>query len=277
MTINIRSLKGIDYDQMREAFNDAFSDYNVPAHYTTEYLRDLVIRRGYRPDLAVGAFDGGRLVGFVFNCLDGREAYNSGTGVVISHRRRGIARQLMERSIETLPASRYILEVIETNERAAALYRSLGFAETRRFQCWMFDGRPGFSSAGRAEARPTIEQIEAWTDMSLSWQNSVASIRRASEPYIVVGDERGGGVVFPSNGDVPLLAVASKHRRKGLGRALLGEACAVAGKRLRIMNIDDRQEGIAAFLDRCGAQKLVRQIEMVIAPRGAAASIRGAG
>src|SRR5262245_45527561 len=139
MTIKIRSLTGIDYDVMKEAFNDAFSDYAVPARYTTEYLRDLVLRRGYRPDLAVGAFDGGRLVGFVFNGLDGDGAYNSGTGTVISHRRRGIARQLMERSIETLPGKRYVLEVIETNERAAALYRDLGFQETRRFQCWTWE------------------------------------------------------------------------------------------------------------------------------------------
>ena len=265
--MNIRSLKGIDYDEMTAAFNDAFSDYDIPAHYTTEYLRDLVLRRGYRPDLAAGAFDGKRLVGFVFNCLDGDEAYNSGTGVAVSHRRRGIARKLMEHSIATLPAKRYILEVIETNERAASLYRSLGFEETRRFQSWTSDGRPGFSPAGRAEARPTIDQIRAWCDMEPSWQNSVASIRRATEPFVVLGDERGGAVVFPSNGDVPLLAVAPEHRRKGLGRALLAAAHARAGKRLRIMNIDDRATGITAFLERCGAQRMVRQIEMVIAPK----------
>jgi ribosomal protein S18 acetylase RimI-like enzyme len=260
MSINIRSLKGIDYDVMTEAFNDAFSDYAIPAHYTIEYLRSLVLRRGYRPDLAAGAFDGQRLVGFVFNCLDGDEAYNGGTGVVISHRRRGIARQLMQRSIETLPAKRYILEVIETNERAAALYRDLGFVETRRLQCWTYS----ILSAKREGPPPSLEQIHFWCDMPLSWQNSVASIRRAVEPYVIVGDERGGAVVFPSNGDVPLLAVDPPHRRKGLGRALLAAAHEVAGKRLRIMNIDDGATGIAAFLERCGAQKLVRQIEMSV-------------
>jgi ribosomal protein S18 acetylase RimI-like enzyme len=279
MRINIRSLKGIDYDEMTAAFNDAFSDYDIPAHYTTEYLRDLVLRRGYRPDLAAGAFDGKRLVGFVFNCLDGDEAYNSGTGVVISHRRLGIARKLMERSIKTLPAKRYVLEVIETNERAAALYRSLGFEETRRFQGWTHESGVILSredgEGPRANRRvlrraapaqddtPTLDQIRAWCDMTPSWQNSVASIRRATEPFVVLGDERGGAVVFPSNGDVPLLAVAPEHRRKGLGRALLAAAHARAGKRLRIMNIDDRAAGIAAFLERCGAQRMVRQIEMV--------------
>jgi len=290
--IRIRSLKGIDYDVMTEAFNDAFSDYAIPAHYTVEYLRDLVLRRGYRPDLAVGAFDGRRLVGFVFNCLDGDEAYNSGTGVVISHRRRGIARQLMEHSIETLPAKRYILEVIESNERAAALYRDLGFVETRRLQCWSAGVPPATigrlarshpppdetsGGGGRAGRTPSLDLIRSWCEMTPTWQNSVASIRRANEPYVIVGDERGGAVVFPSNGDVPLLAVAREHRRKGIGRAVLAAAHAAAGKRLRIMNIDDHEHGMARFLEKCGAQKMVRQIEMVIAPRAAASESAPAG
>jgi ribosomal protein S18 acetylase RimI-like enzyme len=261
--IKIRSLQGIDYDQMTEAFNDAFSDYAIPATYTVEYLRDLVLRRGYRPDLAVGAFDGERLVGFVFNCLDGDAAYNSGTGTVISHRRRGIARQLMQRSIETLPVKRYILEVIETNERAAALYRDLGFVETRRLQCWTYESAPG---GGHAHTWPDadLELIRSWCDVAPTWQNEVASIRRANEPYAVVGDERGAAVVFPSNGDVPMLAVAREHRHRGTGRQLLAATAAHAGKRLRIMNVDDRHAGITAFLEACGAQRMVRQIEMII-------------
>ena len=244
---------------MTAAFNDAFSDYDIPAHYTTEYLTNLVTRRGYRPDLAVGAFDEGRLVGFVFNCLDGDEAYNSGTGVAISHRRRGIGRQLMQRSIETLPAKRYILEVIETNTRAESLYRQLGFVETRRFQCWTVAPRP--SAAAAEGGGPTIKTD--WFDMPPSWQNSPASLRRASEPYETFGDDRGYLVVFPSNGDVPLLAVRRDQRRKGIGRSLLAEAAAYVGKPLRIMNIDDRATGITAFLEHCGAKRLVRQIEMV--------------
>jgi ribosomal protein S18 acetylase RimI-like enzyme len=255
--IEVRSLEGVSFERMTEAFNDAFSDYDIPAHYTVEYLTNLVTRRGYRPDLAVGAFDEGRLVGFVFNCLDGDEAYNSGTGVVISHRRRGIARQLMQRSIDTLPAKRYILEVIETNERAASLYRRLGFVETRRLQCWTMPWSGGLEPAvAGLKAAPTSD----WFDQRPSWQNSLASLRRSREPYEILGDDRGFVVVFPSNGDVPLLAVRRDERRKGIGRALLESAAAHVGKPLRIMNAEDRFE---EFLTECGARKLVRQIEMM--------------
>jgi len=258
--IEIRSLAGVSFETMTEAFNDAFSDYDIPAKYTTEYLTNLVIRRGYRPDLALGAFDGDRLVGFVFNCLDGQEAYNSGTGTAISHRRRGIARQLMQRSIETLPAKRYILEVIDTNTRAEALYRELGFVETRRLQCWTFRSAAALPPLSKRQQAAALQSIRSWYDFAPSWQNEVASIRRASEPYIIIGDENCGAVVFPSNGDVPLLAVNPSARRRGLGRALLEEAAARVGKPLRIMNVED---SVAGFLERCDAQKFVRQIEMV--------------
>ncbi len=249
---------------MTEAFNDAFSDYDIPAKYSTEYLINLVIRRGYRPDLAVGAFDEDRLVGFVFNCLEGDAAYNSGTGTVISHRRRGIARQLMQRSIETIPAKRYILEVIETNRRAEALYRELGFLETRRLQCWRWSKDERMLERKltglRSLNRDSLDVIRSWYDFPPAWQNEVASIRRASEPHIVIGDENCGAVVFPSNGDVPLLAVRPSLRRRGLGRALLQEITTRIGKPLRIMNVEDT---VAGFLERCGAERVVRQIEMV--------------
>jgi ribosomal protein S18 acetylase RimI-like enzyme len=262
MSIEIRTLAGVPFATLADAFNDAFSDYAIPAQYTVEYLTNLVRRRGFRPDLAFGAFDGGRLAGFVFNCLGGDEAYNSGTGAAISHRRQGIARSLMQRSIETLPAKRYWLEVIDTNARAADLYRDLGFTEMRRLQCWTFpvpEERARITEIANAD----LDEIASWGEMRLSWQNSVASIRRATEPHFVLGTEDGAIVVFPSNGDVPLLAVKRSARRRGLGRTLLRAAAIRCAKPLRIINIDEQNVEIAAFLEAVGARKTVRQLEMM--------------
>ena len=261
--IEIRTLAGQSFETLTAAFNDAFSDYDIPANYPVEYLRGLVTRRGFRPDLAVGAFDGDRLVGFVFNCLDGEDAYNSGTGVVISHRRQGIARQLMQRSIETLPAKRYWLEVIETNHRAHALYQELGFEEPRRLQSWKYVGRASARPDVRELANVHLRDYEPFFDMRPSWQNTIRSIERAAEPYVTIGDERAIVVLFPSNGDIALLAVSPEARRQGLGRALLDLAARRAAKPLRIMNIEDGAHGFNAFLEHIGATRFVRQIEMV--------------
>lgn len=80
---------------------------------------------------------------------------------------------------------------------------------------------------------------------------------------MTLGNDDGYAIVFPSYGDVPQLAVRHEARRKGLGTRLLQAAAAVAQKPLRIMNVDERDAGIAAFLERVGATKFVRQLEMV--------------
>lgn len=52
-------------------------------------------------------------------------------------------------------------------------------------------------------------------------------------------------------------------RRRGVGTRLLRAAAESAGKPLRIMNVDERDAGIAAFLEQAGAVRFVRQLEMV--------------
>lgn len=270
--LDIRPLIGISFDTLADAFNDAFSDYAVPMKMTGEQLAQMQLRRGYDAGASLGAFDGDRIVGFVLTGIDGDRAYNSGTGVSVSRRREGIARQLMERAIELLRdrgITSYVLEVIESNERAAALYRAAGFEERRRFQCWTYDAAQRVKAKELANA--SLEEIASHGDIEPAWQNSLASIRRAREPHVVLGDERGAIVFFPQSGDLPLLAVRRDARRQGLATQLLAAAGSRAAKPLRILNLDDRDTGIAAFLAAAGAKPLVRQIEMIfdlgLAPR----------
>ncbi len=105
--------------------------------------------------------------------------------------------------------------------------------------------------------------MSRWWDVQPSWQNSAASIARAESTHVTLGNDDGYVIVFPSNGDMPQLAVRREARRKGLGTRLLQAAAAVAQKPLRIMNVDERGLGLAAFLERAGATKFVRQLEMV--------------
>lgn len=256
----IRILTAGDFEIVHAAFLDAFSDYVVPLAPSREQLLEMLTRRAWLPEASVGMFDDERLVAFTLNGIDGNSGYDSGTGVVPSHRRHGLARTMMERSFELLRergCTRYVLEVIDSNTRAADLYRGLGFVESRGLQCWTFAS----DSDAVTFDGPGSTMIAG--DIEPPWQNTPASISRAREPHVTFGDDRAMAILFPGNGDLPHLAVRRDARRQGLGTRLLHAAAHRAGKPLRIMNVDERDQGIARFLEAAGARKMVRQLEMI--------------
>lgn len=266
----IRTLTHDDFEALYTAFTAAFNDYVVPFAITREQLAEMIARRGWVPELSVGVFEGGELVAFTVNCVEGTRAYDSGTGVVPAHRRRGLGREVTERSFALLRerCSEYVLEVIDVNTRAVELYKATGFEVTRGLQCWGYALRgetAEFESGGVASA--------LHRDVAPAWQNSDRSIARARAEHVTIGDERGYAIVFPGNGDLAQLAVRRDARRQGVGTRLLRAAAARAGKPLRIMNVDERDAGIAAFLEHNGATRTVRQLEMMasfVLPSGAA-------
>lgn len=257
----MRTLTAGDFDAVHTAFVEAFSDYAVKLSPSREQLLEMLTRRGWVPEASVGIFEGERMVAFTLNGVSEASGYDSGTGVVPSHRRSGLARQMMERSFVLLRergCTRYVLEAIDSNAKAIELYRGLGFKEQRGLQCWAFD-------AGLSEARydSTAPLPETEWDVQPAWQNTTASIRRAKDTYTIVGDAGAYAIVFPGNGDLAQFAVRRDARRRGIGTKLLLQAAAAAGKPLRIMNVDDAAEGIASFLDTAGAKRTVRQLEMI--------------
>lgn len=254
-----RTLHDDEFDAIHRAFVEAFSDYVLPMQPSPEALREMFTRRGWAPELSSGIFDEDRLVAFTINGFDGVTGYDTGSGVIPTHRRRGLARQTMEHSMSLLRdagATRYLLEVLEQNMGAAALYQSLGFVQTRTLDCYILE------CSGRSQSFGMSKPRTSWWDVQPSWQNSTASIQRAKDAHIVLGDADGYAILFPSNGDIPQLAVRPEARRRGVGTRLLESAAAFAEKPLRIINVDSSDEGIAAFLAALGARRFVRQIEM---------------
>jgi ribosomal protein S18 acetylase RimI-like enzyme len=81
------------------------------------------------PGLSLVAFDGERLVGVVLCGHDGRRGYLYHLAVAASHRRRGLARQLVERCLSALRAAgiqRAQVSVFDTNALAKDFWRALG-------------------------------------------------------------------------------------------------------------------------------------------------------
>jgi ribosomal protein S18 acetylase RimI-like enzyme len=260
----LRFLGENDFDTLLDAFNDSFSDYLVPFHLTAPQLREISARRGVVLELSPAFFDGSRIVAFTLNALGTwngvPRAYDSGTGVVPSHRRHGLARQLLEASfpaLRTRGAEQMILEVLEPNERAAALYRSLGFEVTRTLDCWRYSG----AAALDAEAREiAIDDVPVeYADVAPSWQNSLQCLRRSGDGRRAIAVDGGYAIVHAATGDLAQLAVDPARRRRGVGTRLLRHAAAVAEKPLRILNVDPSLRG---FLEAAGAERFVAQLEM---------------
>lgn len=260
----IRPLSLTDFDSVHRAFLSAFGDYSVTMQPTREQLTEMLRRRGYVPELSAGIFDHGELVAFTLTGASGGYAYDTGTGVVPSHRRRGHGQHLLEYVIDLLRTAGYThyrLEVIESNEPAVMLYLRSGFAVTRSLQCWRFDRHPGGVTMP-VITNPDWGLLQSWWDVEPAWQNSTASLNRAVDRFTIVGDADGYCVLFPQSGDVPQLAVRPGARRRGHGRRLLGTVAAMAGKPLRLLNIDAHDPSLDAFLMAAGAVRTVRQVEM---------------
>lgn len=270
----LRPLREEDFPAVFEAFAAAFSDYLVPFNFTPEELREMLIRRGYVPELSVGAFQGRRMVGFT---LTGRgswngkpAAYDTGTGVVPSHRRRGIGGELVRCALplfERAGIHQVVLEVLTTNEPAYRLYLELGFRTARRLLCFSADPEGDSTAVRPLEAIPW-EIVERWHEAVPSWQNGRESLLRARTPPILLGIEAEGelvgyAAVFAS-GDLPQLAVHPEFRRRGFGSRLLRAARVVAGQPLRIINVDSEATGVLEFLRASGARNTVEQWEMVL-------------
>ena len=89
-------------------------------------------------EISAGAFDDGKMIGFYMNGVgswQGKQtAYDAGTGVISEYRGGSVAKELfafMVPRLKEVGIAQYLLEVLSENDRAVALYRKLGFVETR--------------------------------------------------------------------------------------------------------------------------------------------------
>jgi ribosomal protein S18 acetylase RimI-like enzyme len=194
-----RLLSAADFHSLYECFLDAFSDYQVSLQMSEEQFEKRVKRDGVELELSAGAFDGERMIGFYMNgrgLWHGQEtAYDAGTGVIPSHRRRGVAQELFDFLVPRLKErgmAQYLLEVLTSNERAVSLYRKLGFDEVRRLS--VLRSSEPMKPLGDLEGvslrrleEPDWDVFCAYWDGEPSWQNSIDAVERVKNQSEIVG------------------------------------------------------------------------------------------
>lgn len=281
-TVAYRFLTRADGTALHHTFMAAFSDYTVDMRMSREQFEQRLVRDGVQLEMSVGAFDGEVMIGF---CVNGHgdwqgkpTVYDSGTGIVPTHRSRGIGRELfnfMLPRLKVLGVNQYLLEVICTNAAAVNLYRGLGFRETRTFSVFRADiPLTQRHEAAEIEIRdvgnPDWRLYQSFWDGQPSWQNSVDAIQRLKSGAEIVGAYSGDacvgyGVVSPATANVMQLAVAAAHRRRGAGSLILAalQRKLAPSQPLKVNNIDHELAGSLAFCEANGLNPLLRQFEMM--------------
>ncbi|MEO5719145.1 MAG: GNAT family N-acetyltransferase [Chthoniobacterales bacterium] len=146
MSFEIVPAHDIPLAEQARVFSDAFSGY-VGGTFAMDAAGLARFICGQGADLCHSRFvrDADGLCGFGYITRTGDIARLAGMGVIAAARRSGIARRLLAHLLEEAEerADRMmVLEVIEQNSPADALYRSSGFSEVTRLLGWRRTAAP---------------------------------------------------------------------------------------------------------------------------------------
>jgi ribosomal protein S18 acetylase RimI-like enzyme len=279
-----RFLRKEDFSVLYPTYLKAFLDYVVNMQFTEEQLMELLVRRGIRYDISVGVFDNEKLIGFNLNGLDswnGRlTVYDTSTGIIPEYRGKGITYELFNFSfpkLKELNVEQYLLEVLDSNEKAFKAYSKIGFKEIRGFDCFIFksdsinENRKNQTNIHyKIETEPDWELYRTFWDWHPSWQNSINSIKRSKDRKVIItaldnGNCIGYGIIY-STGDIPQIAVDENYRRRGIGTNIILELIKHMdqGKTARTINIDRSAKGTIALLNSSGFEYFISQKEMLL-------------
>lgn len=277
--ITYRLLSSADSLSLYDCFLEAFSDYQVDMRMSQQQFEQRLTRDGVKLEISAGAFDDSRIIAFYMNATGiwhGKQtAYDAGTGVIPAYRRQGVGKELFAFMVPRLKKaglSQYLLEVLTGNESAVALYRKLGFVETRRLAVFRRkepvarrDEVDGVSI--RRVVRPSWRLFESFWDGYPSWQNSIDAVERVAGDAVILGaylDEEsvGYGVAFRPASSLMQLAVAPGHRRKGIGSRILSALQREVSESLKVNNIDEDMKATLQFFEANGFTTVLKQYEM---------------
>ncbi len=278
-----KTLADYSAEKIWEAFNDAFSDYEVQIQMPFEKFVRMGQRRGANYEISMGAFDKDNIIGFVVNAggiwQGSSTIYDCFTGVIKDYRKKGIANKLIQESFinsKKLGFQKYLLEVIQTNTKAYELYLSKGFEVVRNFDVFRAEAANISFSENQIKFetkkvdKPDWKLFKTFWDIYPSWQNSIDSVKRTIDDFEIFAafdkEKCIGYIILETNtGDVPQLAIHKDYRRKGIGSSLIKKAIENKreGFKLSVLNIDSSYKPFFEFMTSLNFKVVVKQYEMI--------------
>ncbi len=250
-------------------FNRVYADYFVPVTVSDAGWQALVRRFDLDLEASRVAADGS---GLAMLGIRGVRGWVGGMGVVPGGRRRGTGRALMEALLAQArlrAVTEVVLEVLEQNAPAIALYESLGFRRVRTLDVWSLSSPLPPGAAREIDADDAMAWIAGRRAAPEPWQRDDASVRRFPAPGQPLrglevrenGRRVGAAVAIVVLDRASLLQVEVDGARPLEAARALCAAARGWGATLRFLNVP-ADHPAAAALREGGATLEARQFEM---------------
>jgi GNAT superfamily N-acetyltransferase len=269
-------------DELAELFSSTYVDYFFPVNMNREMLSWIVGTQSIDLAASRSVRAGGREVGFIFIASRGLSRRVAAMGVLPDFRGQGIGRAIIEETVGAARREGYrrmLLEVIEDNAVAMALYRSLGFEGRRVLVSY---DRPAQESEPETQdelteidPREVARAIVHEGEGDLPWQRSGESmfnIRPPSRAWSLGGNAF--AVVSRITGQsahIDAFLVPRAKRRSGWGSRLMKALFnQLPGRAWTISATVPEDLAPGFFLENGFQHGLLRQVEMELdltAPR----------
>lgn len=175
----------------------------------------------------------------------GKAAYDSGTGTIPIFRGKGLSKLLINESKNLLRKNNidgFVLEVLETNEKAKNIYFNAGFLISRRFYCLKINRQKLLENLERIINKETNDidlstenikiksssfslfsadskkiSLDNFLKSPLSWQNSFKSIKNIKKllkaSYLYINNRFCGiGIIQESNSDIKIFSIKTTDK-----------------------------------------------------------------
>ncbi|UCE80366.1 MAG: GNAT family N-acetyltransferase [Methanobacteriota archaeon] len=272
--LKITNLDPGELERLVDAQNEIFADYIIPVTSSPQFLREFMRSIGGKAENVLIAADGEDIIGYVNPVIDDKEVWIGGLGVVPAFRRRGVGRRLMiaaEDFARDRGAEESILEVIEGNLPALALYERLGYSAKGR-KYLSAEGRAvQFAGFGLMPSRVRFDDVldlHRTVYCDACWQRRKVSALTESERTCETYSVDGGFVMLRrvgTTGHIPFIGVLPEKRGLGIGTSLtkfaLSRLWELGAFKVAIYNVNDDRP-TRRMLDKFDFAVTLKQIEM---------------